>query len=75
MTPTPEQVAEWQEHVIALEAALASGVLEVWYKGRRETYRSTGDLLTAISYFKGLIANAVPDEAMIRNTVLIQSDS
>lgn len=54
MTTTAEKIAK-------LEDALASGVLTVESDGERVTYRSRGDLLGAIDYFKReLVAEVTP---------------
>lgn len=47
MTPSEITAA-----IAALETALASGELTVEYNGRRVTYRSAAEIVSALDYFK-----------------------
>jgi hypothetical protein len=44
--------------VAKLEASLSKGFAEVTHEGQRLVYKSTGDILKAIGYFKGLYNSA-----------------
>jgi hypothetical protein len=44
--------AQVGEAITALETALASGELTVEYAGRRITYRSASEIVSALDYFK-----------------------
>lgn len=44
----------YAEEILGLRQALASGVLTVEANGRRKTYRSNGEIETALKYFEGL---------------------
>ncbi len=55
-------MAYTEAHLIALQEALASGVLTVVFEGRSITYRSTQDLERAIS----VVQNALKNQAGTR---------
>ena len=57
MTP-----AEITAAIARLNAALAAGELTVEYAGRRVTYKSTDDLLKALSYLKSEASSVAPGE-------------
>lgn len=44
--------AQVDEAITALETALATGELTVEYAGRRVTYRSAAEIVSALDYFK-----------------------
>lgn len=46
---SPSEIAS---AITALETALASGELTVEYNGRRVTYRSATEIVSALDYFK-----------------------
>jgi hypothetical protein len=46
---TPSEIAA---AISALETALASGELTVEYNGRRVTYRSSSEIVSALNHFK-----------------------
>jgi hypothetical protein len=52
--------AQVGEAITALETALASGELTVEYAGRRITYRSAAEIVSALDYFKRRLSG-VPD--------------
>ena len=51
------------EAIAALDAALASGELTIEYQGRRITYRSVPELMTARGHFERLANAVAPGEA------------
>jgi hypothetical protein len=52
--PAPDYATE----IAALEAGLGSGIVSLTSEGESITYRGASDILAAISYFKGLAAQA-----------------
>lgn len=49
-------VEDIESNIQALEEALATGALSVAFADRSTTYRSVSDLMKAIAYWKGLLA-------------------
>jgi hypothetical protein len=54
--------------VTALQSALASGELTVEYNGRRVTYRSSSEIVSALDYFTRL-AQGVPSTGPVSATL------
>jgi hypothetical protein len=57
--PAPDYATE----IASLEAGLGSGIVSLTSEGESITYRGASDILAAISYFKGLAAQAAASGA------------
>ena len=57
----------------ALEAAYASGLLEVMFQGRREVYASGADLLARINLLKQELADADDAAASVVPTRIVKT--
>jgi hypothetical protein len=55
-----------------LEKALANPTKEIWFKGRKKTFRSAQELRDMLDYVKGELERA--EGSQTRRAVVIQSD-